>query len=66
MNIIALCRKLLTQINIPRTIVFNLRMFPICTALKLPVVLGYRVDIRNIKRENIVLMKVKTGGKNWL
>lgn len=59
---IELLRKAISQINIFRSVLFNLKMFPINTAVKMPILLGYHVDIRNIRRGNIILTKVKMGG----
>lgn len=48
--LIFLLRNLL---NIPKTIYFNLRVFPLKTALKFPVICSYKTRIRNIHKNMI-------------
>lgn len=50
------------RFNLPKTIYFNIRVFGIRGALKLPVFLFGRIHIEGIRRGCVELQQVKTGG----
>lgn len=56
-----LCHLFATT-NVPKTIYFNFKMFPIRVAARVPVYLAYGVKMMDVKRGTIVLKNVKRGG----
>lgn len=48
-------------ISLPKTIYFNLRMFPISEAILLPMFINYKTKFIKLKRGKIKLKTVKTG-----
>lgn len=47
-------------LSLPKSIYFNLKYFPILTALKLPILISYRTKLASMKGR-VVLGKIKTG-----